>query len=98
MTTTTQNPLQTMTYEEDKKALTQVIDEIKKETRGRKKQIPEEVRERKQAYDRRIYHLNPERKKEYVKQWRALRKALLELNIQNKITAINQIYFLSYRS
>ena len=39
MTTTTQNPLQTMTYEEDRNALNEVINEIniqKKETRGRK--------------------------------------------------------------
>ena len=80
MTTTTQNPLQTMTYEEDRNALNEIINEIniqKKETRGRKKQIPEEVRERKQAYDRRRYHQDPERKKEYIKQWRALQKSLL---------------------
>ena len=68
-TTTTKNPLQTMTYEEDKKALSEVIDEIKIQKQGRPKlYTPEEALERRKAYDKRRYHADPQKKIESNRQ------------------------------
>ena len=65
MTTTATKSTQTMTYEEDKKALNEVIDEITiQKKRGRPKlYTPEEIRERIKAYDRKRYHADPQKKK-----------------------------------
>ena len=80
MTTITQNKLQTMTYEDDKKALSEVIDEIKiqKKFHGSTKiYTTEEALERRKAYDKKRYYADPQKKIASVKQRRELLKTLL---------------------
>ena len=82
-TTTTQNTLQMVlntTYEEDLKALTEVIGEIKiqKKFHGSTKiYTTEEALERRKAYDKKRYYADPQKKIASVKQRRELLKTLL---------------------
>lgn len=66
--------IMTTTPDEDKQILNEVIQEIKvKRPRGRPRiYTPEEALERKRAKDRRLYHANPEKKKEKVRLYRQL--------------------------
>ena len=63
-TTTPMIQLMTTTHEEDTQSLNEVIPEIKiKRKPGRPKiYTPEELRERKRAYDRLRYHADPAKK------------------------------------
>ena len=69
MATITENltQLKTTTLEEDKQYLNEVTQEIKtKKQRGRPRiYSPEEAKERIKAYDRRRYHADPEKKKNW---------------------------------
>ena len=64
--------LTTTTQEEDTQYLNEVVQEIKiKKKRGRPKlYTPEELLERKRAYDRLRYHADPAKKIEANRQWR----------------------------
>ena len=74
MTTTIEkiNQSTTTTQEEDTQYLNEVVQEIKiKKKRGRPKiYTPEELLERKRAYDRLCYHADPAKKIEANRQWR----------------------------
>ena len=62
MTTTATKSTQTMTYEEDKKALNEVIDEMKKEKKSHgstKIYTTEEALGRRRACDKRRYYADP---------------------------------------
>ena len=65
--------IMTTTPEEDKQFLNEVKEEIKRprgRPKGTKKITEEEALERKRAKDRRLYWANPEKKKEYLRNYR----------------------------